>query len=90
MIESIKDINDITDSMIVSKQFKDPIQFSTHIESVVAKSKLGYMDVIIDYCDRNNIDVTAVSCLVSNSLKEKIRKEAVERNFLKKKGELPV
>ena len=41
------------------------------------------MDILIDYCEKRNIEVGSVASLISSSLKEKIRVEAQQLNMLK-------
>jgi hypothetical protein len=41
------------------------------------------MDILIDYCEKRNIEVSSVAGLISSSLKEKIRVEAQQLNMLK-------
>ena len=45
---------------------------------------MNYIDAIIHFCEKNNIDVESVPKLISKPLKEKLRYEAMELNFLKK------
>jgi hypothetical protein len=45
---------------------------------------MNYIDAIIHFCEINGIDVESVPKLISKPLKEKIKYEAMELNFLKK------
>ena len=45
---------------------------------------MSYIDAIIHFCENNNIDLESVPKLISKPLKEKIKYEAMELNFLKK------
>ena len=67
-------------------------EFSLMIEGIVREKRITYMDAIIDYCDKNDIDLTTVKSIVNKSLKEKIKSEAVDLKMLKEKkgGVLPV
>jgi len=62
------------------------------IEGIVREKRITYMDAIIDYCDKNDIDLTTVKSIVNKSLREKIKSEAVDLKMLKEKkgGVLPV
>ena len=53
---------------------------------------MNYIDDIVQYCEKNEIELESVGKLVSKPLKEKIKYDAVELNYLKKtsKGRLPV
>jgi hypothetical protein len=48
------------------------------------------MELLVDYCVKNEIEMESVSVLLTSSLKEKIRAEAEDLNMLKRKdGKLP-
>ena len=53
---------------------------------------MNYIDAIIHFCDQNSIDVENVPKLISKPLKEKIKYEAQELNFLKRttRAKLPI
>ena len=60
-------------------------KFTQDIEDLVKNNKsLNYIDAIVHYCDENKIEVDSVSKLISKPLKEKIKAQAMELNFLKK------
>jgi len=82
----------ITDEFIISKKFNTSNEFSLFIEERVGKTSLSYMDAIISYCDEADIDVESVKTLVNKSLKEKIKLEAEEKNYFRKRnlGILPI
>jgi len=67
-------------------------EFSLKIESIVKEKRISYMDAVILYCEENDIDTGTVSPLVSKSLKEKIKVEAIDLRMLNtpKGGILPV
>ena len=68
----------------IGKKFVSKEKFTETIEKFVQETGLTYIDAIVEYCDRNNIEVESVSKLISRPLKEKIRYEATELNYLKK------
>ena len=80
----------LTDTLIITKKFRSPNEFSLYIEERVAKEKLGYMDAVIQYCGEIDIDVESISKLINQSLKDKIQIEAEEGNYFKKRGKLPL
>ena len=45
---------------------------------------MNYIDAIVFFCDQNAIDLESVPKLISKPLKEKIKYEAQELNFLKR------
>ena len=60
-------------------------KFTQDIEDLVKNNKsLNYIDAIVHYCDENKIEVDSVSKLISKPLKEKIKAQATELNFLKR------
>ena len=67
-------------------------EFSLKIEAMVKEKQMPYMDAVIDYCKSNYIDVGQIQSMVNNSLKEKIKSEAINLKMLKEKkgGTLPV
>ena len=68
-------------------------EFSLIIEGIVKELRpITYMDAIIHYCDKNNIEVETVGRLISKALKEKIQVECTRANLLKipEAGKLPV
>ena len=67
-------------------------EFSLMIEGIVKEKRVTYMDAVVDYCEKNDIDLTTVNPMINKSLKEKIRNEAVNLKMLKEKkgGVLPI
>ena len=73
----------------LEKALKDkffcPARFAQEIEQLVQKQEnLNYIDAIVYFCDLNSIDLESVPKLISKPLKEKIKYEAQELNFLKR------
>ena len=73
----------------LEKAFEDkffcPARFAQEIESLVQiNAEMNYIDAIIHFCEKNGIDVESVPKLISKPLKEKIKYEAQELNFLKR------
>tara|TARA_R110000868_G_scaffold298903_2_gene559084 strand:- start:18943 stop:19200 length:258 start_codon:yes stop_codon:yes gene_type:complete len=70
---------------ILESKFFCPTRFAQEIETLVhSEDKMSYIDAIIYFCEKNSIDVESVPKLISKPLKEKIKYEAMELNFLKK------
>ena len=70
---------------VLGSKFFCPSKFAQEIESLVQLNpEMNYIDAIIHFCEQNNIDIESVPKLISKPLKEKIRYEAMELNFLKK------
>jgi len=69
----------------LEKKFFCPSKFAQEIEHLVQYNEdMSYIDAIIHFCEKNSIDVESVPKLISKPLKEKIKYEAMELNFLKK------
>jgi len=69
----------------IEDKFFCPTKFTQQIEELVQVNEdMNYIDAIIHFCEKNNVDVESVPKLISKPLKEKIKYEAMELNFLKK------
>jgi len=69
----------------LESKFFCPSKFAQEIENLVhTNEEMNYIDAIVYFCEQNNIDVESVPKLISKPLKEKIKYEAMELNFLKK------
>lgn len=80
----------VTDVFLITKQFKTSADFSMYIEKSAKRTGSGYIDVLVDYCLKQEIEIESVKKLLTTSLKEKIQVEAEELNLLKvKSGKLP-
>ena len=74
-------------------KFFCPSRFAQEIETLVQKHKdMNYIDAIVHFCELNSIDLNSVPKLISKPLKEKIKYEAMELNFLKRssRAKLPL
>ena len=77
----------------MESKFFCPSRFAQEIETLVqVNENMNYIDAIIHFCDQNAIDVENVPKLISKPLKEKIKYEASELNFLKRssRAKLPL
>ena len=69
----------------LESKFFCPARFAQEIEGLVQVNKnMNYIDAIVFFCDQNAIDLESVPKLISKPLKEKIKYEAQELNFLKR------
>ena len=78
---------------VIESKFFCPARFAQEIESLVQiNTDMNYIDAIIHFCEKNSIDVESVPKLISKPLKEKIKYEAQELNFLKRssRAKLPI
>ncbi len=77
----------------MESKFFCPARFAEEIESLVLNNKdMNYIDAIVHFCDKNTIDVESVPKLISKPLKEKIKYDAQQLNFMKKtsRAKLPI
>ena len=65
-------------------------EFVVIIEQLKREKKITYIDAIVSYCEKNNIETDTVGKLISKPLKEKIEVEARNLNLLQKTGSLPI
>ena len=78
---------------VMEKKFFCPAKFAQEIETLVIENKdMNYIDAIVFFCDKNTIDLESVPKLISKPLKEKIKCDALELNFMKKttRAKLPL
>ena len=69
----------------LESKFLCQAKFSQLIEDLVKVNKnMNYIDAIVYYCDQNNIEVDSVGKLISKPLKEKLKCDAINLNFLKR------
>jgi hypothetical protein len=68
----------------LSEKFLCSQKFSQEIEKIVKESNTNYIDAIVTYCEVNNIEIETVSKLISKPLKEKLKNDAIDLNFLKR------
>jgi len=74
-------------------KFFCPTKFAQEIENLVHKqTDMNYIDAIVYFCEMNSIDIESVPKLISKPLKEKLKCEAMQLNFLKKssRAKLPL
>ena len=78
---------------ILESKFFSSAGFAQEIESLVKDNEnMNYIDAIIHFCDQNSIDLESVPKLIPKPLKEKIKYQASELNFLKRSSlaKLPI
>ena len=69
---------------VLEEKFFCPSRFAQEVEKLVMGEGISYIDAVITFCEINKIDLESVPKLLSKPLKEKIKFEAMELNFLKK------
>ena len=76
----------------MESKFLTPTKFSMEIEKIVAEEKLNYIDAICQYCEMNDIEIQSVTKLITKHLKESLKYDAIQLNFMKKtsRAKLPL
>ena len=82
-----KEVNEL-----IQVKFLCQNKFTSDIEQLVLKSDLNYIEAIISYCEEKNIEFESVGKLISKPLKDKLKAEATELNYLKRtsRSKLPI
>ena len=78
---------------VLESKFFCPTRFAEEIEKPVLINKdMNYIDAIVHFCEQNSLDLESVPKLISKPLKEKIKYDAQQLNFMKRtsRAKLPV
>ena len=68
-----------------------PNKFDLLIEDIVKTKRISYIDAVVLYCEKHNIDPSTTKSMINKNLKEKIAYEAQGLNMLKEKtAKLPI
>ena len=76
-----------------AKKFLGAAKFAQEIEKMVQENpELNYIDAVVVFCELNQIELESVPKLLSKPLKEKLKYNAQELNFLKRtsRAKLPI
>lgn len=76
----------------IQEKFLTPSKFAIEIERIVVEEGFNYIDSIVYFCEINNIEIESVTKLISKPLKERLKYDAIQLNFMKKtsKAKLPL
>ena len=76
----------------VAKKFMNSTKFAQEIEKLVKQEKINYIDAIVLYCEENSIEIDSITKLISKPLKEKLKCDAQQLNFMKRttRAKLPL
>ena len=76
----------------VAKKFMNSTKFAQEIEKLVKNEKINYIEAIVLFWDENNIEIDSITKLISKPLKEKLKCDAQQLNFMKKttRAKLPL
>ena len=65
-------------------------KFSLLIEQIVLDKKCSYMDAILLYCEKNEMEIESAAKLVNIKIRQQLEIEYGELNFLPKAAALPI
>ena len=68
----------------IEDKFLTPSKFALEVEKIVIEENCNYIDAIVHYCQENNLEVDSITKLVSKPLKERLKYDAINLNFMKK------
>ena len=74
----------------VNEKLMTPKKFSIAIEKQVKEFEMSYLDALLDYCDKNELEPEMIKPLITKSRKEKVEVDARNLNFLPKVATLPI
>ena len=63
-------------------QFNNKNDFSLHIEKTAEDKEISCIQVILEYCDENDLEFTAIKKLVNQSLSNKLDLEGRELGLM--------
>ena len=70
---------------LLEDRFMTSAKFSQEVEKIALHNpEMNYIVSVIHYCEENEIELDSVNKLISKPLKEKLRYEAQQLNFMKK------
>tara|TARA_R100001463_G_scaffold2483_2_gene10492 strand:- start:1174 stop:1419 length:246 start_codon:yes stop_codon:yes gene_type:complete len=70
---------------VLKKNFLCQDKFSNDIEMLVKDNTgMNYIEAICHYCEQNSIEIESVSKLISKPIKEKLKVNAIDLNYLKR------
>jgi hypothetical protein len=69
---------------ILEDKFMTTAKFSQDVEKIAIEYSMNYIDAIIHYCEKNEIELELVPKLISKPLKDKLKYDAQKLNYMKK------
>jgi len=65
--------------------FMTAVKFSQEVEKIAIENvDMNYIDAVLHYCEKNEIEIESVPKLISKPLKEKLKFDAQKLNYMKK------
>ena len=72
------------------KNIKTPVEFSRGVKALKITTGLSWIEAVLEYCQKYEIDEEVVPNMLTGELKSKIFDEAKELNFFPNSGVLPI
>jgi len=70
---------------VLKNKFLCQDKFTNDIENLVQNNlDMNYIEAICHYCEQNSIEIESVSKLITKPMKEKLRGNAMNLNYLKR------
>jgi hypothetical protein len=63
----------------------DKVTFNLYLEEFVSNTGESYIDAIVHYCTKNEIEIEVIPKLLNKVIRSKIEAEASDLNLLKEK-----
>jgi hypothetical protein len=70
--------------------FLDQTKFQLQIEEIVVTNRLSYLDAVVYYCQKNELEPEEVTKLITSNLKDKIKVNAMDEGLIKREARLPI
>jgi hypothetical protein len=77
----------LSDEFLITKEFHTATDFSLYVELRAINEGMTCLEVIVDYCEKKDIDTSAIAGLITPSLREKLRMEGESLKLLKRTSE---
>tara|TARA_B100001248_G_C27329886_1_gene430876 strand:+ start:799 stop:1014 length:216 start_codon:yes stop_codon:yes gene_type:complete len=61
------------------------LEFNQEIEKFVKETGETYIDAVVHYAEKNEVEIETVSKMLNKVIRQKIESEASDLNFLKEK-----
>jgi hypothetical protein len=70
----------------------DANKFYKEIETLVKKHKLTYLDAVVFFCEKNEIEMETAASMISGNyrIKSSLQMEGEELHFLPRSAKLPI
>lgn len=77
---------------IILKKVLTLPKFQKDIQEFIERTGADYIDAVLNYCEKHNIEIDTIATLIKSSVKLKshIQSEAEDLNFLPKSAKLPI